>query len=92
VIRSFPHSGLEKFFRTGAQAGINPDHARKLEGQIAILNRATTPLDMNLPGWRAHPLQGDLADHWAVMVNGNWRLTFRFEGQDAILVDYRDYH
>jgi proteic killer suppression protein len=47
---------------------------------------------MNVPGWNLHPLQGELAGHWAVKVNGNWRLTFHFEGQDAILVDYQDYH
>ena len=47
---------------------------------------------MNLPGWRLHPLTGDLADHWAVWVCGNWRMTFRFEGVDAVLIDYRDYH
>jgi proteic killer suppression protein len=47
---------------------------------------------MNIPGWQFHALSGNLADDWAVSVNGNWRLTFRFEGEDAILVDYRDYH
>lgn len=48
--------------------------------------------DMNLPGWRWHPLPGNLAGHWAVWVDQNWRLTFSFEGTDAVLVDYRDYH
>jgi proteic killer suppression protein len=47
---------------------------------------------MNLPGWDWHPLKSDLAGHWAVKVNGNWRLPFSFEGSDAILVDYQDYH
>jgi len=47
---------------------------------------------MNSPGWNLHPLTGDLKHHWSVKVNGNWRLTFRFEGKDAILVDYQDYH
>ena len=47
---------------------------------------------MNLPGWKWHPLKHDLAGHWAVSVSGNWRMTFRFEGEDAILVDYQDYH
>lgn len=56
-----------------------------------MLTNARRPEDMNAPGWR-HPLAGDLAGHWAVMVSGNWRLTFRFEGVDAILVDYQDYH
>ena len=47
---------------------------------------------MNITGWKLHPLKGELVDHWAVKVNGNWRLTFTFEGEDAILVDYQDYH
>jgi proteic killer suppression protein len=47
---------------------------------------------MNTPGWNLHPLHGELAGHWSVKVNGNWRMTFRFERKDAILVDYRDYH
>jgi proteic killer suppression protein len=92
VIRSFRHAGLEKFFRTGSKAGIQPAHARKLELQLVALNQATVPQGMNFPGWQLHPLLGDLAGHWSVRVNGNWRLTFRFEGEDAILVDYRDYH
>ena len=92
MIRSFRHAGLEKFFLTGSKAGIQPNHATKLENQLAVLNRATTPQGMNLPGWNLHPLHGELAGHWAVKVNGNWRMTFRFEEQDAILVDYQDYH
>jgi len=47
---------------------------------------------MNLPGWKWHLLKGELAGHWAVSVSGNWRMTFTFEGEDAVLVDYRDYH
>ena len=92
VIRSFRHAGLEKFFKTGSKAGIQPDHAPKLELQLETLNRASGPLDMSFPGWKLHQLKGDLAGHWSVKVNGNWRITFRFDGTDAILVDYRDYH
>ena len=47
---------------------------------------------MNIPGWRLHPLTGELKGQWSISVNGNWRLTFAFEGDDAILVDYQDYH
>ena len=47
---------------------------------------------MNVPGWRLHPLTGPLAGHYSITVNGNWRITFRFEGEDAVLVDYQDYH
>jgi proteic killer suppression protein len=92
VIRSFKHAGLEKFFKTGSKAGIQPAHAKKLESQLFALDEAEGPLEMNLSGWHLHQLQGALAGHWSVRVSGNWRLTFRFEGEDAILVDYRDYH
>ena len=47
---------------------------------------------MNLPGWKLHPLGGDLAGHYSVWVNANWRVTFTFEGTNAVLVDYQDYH
>ena len=92
MIRSFRHAGLEKFFTTGSKAGIQPAHAKRLENQLIVLSRASEPSKMNVPGWNLHPLQGRLAGHWSVKVNGNWRLTFRFDGEDAILVDYRDYH
>ena len=92
MIRSFRHAGLEKFFRTGSKAGIQPAHAKKLQSQLLALNEAESSQEMNLAGWHLHPLQGDLAGHWSVRVSGNWRMTFRFEGTDAVLVDYRDYH
>ena len=92
MIRSFRHKGIEKFFLTGSKAGIQLDHAKKLDEQLAVLNSATRPEHMNVPGWKFHSLTANLAAHWAVRVNGNWRLTFCFEGEDAILVDYQDYH
>ncbi len=60
---------------------------------LARLNDAQTPQDMNVPGWQLHPLKGkDLKGYFSVWVNGNWRMTFRFDGVDAVLVDYQDYH
>jgi proteic killer suppression protein len=92
VIKGFRHRGLGKFFRTGSKAGIQPKHAAKLRLQLFALDNAKQPGDMNALGWKLHPLAAELKEHWAVWVSGNWRLTFRFEGEDAILVDYRDYH
>ncbi len=92
MIESFRHSGLERFFRTGSKAGIQPAHARKLEEQLAVLDGARAAQDMQFPGWNLHALKGDMAGHWSVKVNGNWRLTFRFQDEDAELVDYRAYH
>jgi toxin HigB-1 len=92
MIRSFRHKGVARFFATGTKAGIQPKHAAKLNEQLAALNVAARPEQMNIPGWKWHQLTGELAGHWAVSVNGNWRLTFTFDGEDAILVDYQDYH
>lgn len=92
MIKSFRHKGLETFFRIGSKVGIVPAHASKLARQLALLNEAHGPRAMDVPGWRLHPLVGDLAGHWSVWVSGNWRLTFMFEGEDAVLLDYQDYH
>jgi proteic killer suppression protein len=59
---------------------------------LTLLNIARKPEEMDVPGWQWHARKGNLSGHWAVSVNGNWRLTFTFEGEDAILVDYQDYH
>ncbi|WP_153099623.1 type II toxin-antitoxin system RelE/ParE family toxin [Paraburkholderia hayleyella] len=91
MIKSFRHKGLEAFFVTGSKAGIQPHHAVRLKLLLTALNQARQPEDMNAPNWRLHPLRDNLAGHWSVWVNGNWRLTFRFEGEDAELVDYQDY-
>jgi toxin HigB-1 len=92
MIKTFRHKGLERFFRTGSKAGIQPQHASRLRLQLARLDSVSGPAEMNLPGWKWHLLKGDLAGHWSVSVSGNWRMTFTFEGEDAVLVDYRDYH
>jgi toxin HigB-1 len=92
VIKSFRHGGLKKFFTTGSKSEIQPAHAKRQSRLLFTLNGATEPSTMDVSGWQLHPLKGELADHWSVRVNGNWRVTFRFEDEDAILVDYQDYH
>ena len=92
MIKNFRHKGVEQFFRTGSKAGIQPKHAERLRKQLFALDNAKAPADMNAPGWRLHRLHGDLERHWAIEVSGNWRLLFAFEGEDAVLVDYQDYH
>lgn len=92
MIKSFRHKGLQAFFERGTKAGIQAAHAPKLARQLARLEEAQSPQDMNLPGWGLHALHGDLQNHWAVSVNGNWRMTFTFEGVNAVLVNYQDYH
>lgn len=92
MIRSFAHKGLKSFFERGDKGGINPQFAPKLRLQLSLLDAATRPGQMDVPGYDLHPLKGDLEGHWSVRVNGNWRLTFRFGGEDAEVVDLQDYH
>jgi proteic killer suppression protein len=92
MIKNFRHKGIETFFLTGKKAEIQPAHAGKLRILLTALDNAKQPEDMNAPSWKLHGLTGDLAGHYSVKVNGNWRMTFAFEGEDAVLVDYQDYH
>ena len=92
MIKSFEHKGLEAFFRNGSKAGIQPHHANRLRLQLTVLDKAKESKDMNVPGWRLHGLTGDLSGFFSVDVNGNWRMTFRFDNGDVVLVDYQDYH
>ncbi|TAM24078.1 MAG: peptidase [Candidimonas sp.] len=92
MIKTFRHKGLQAFFNTGTKKGIPPHHARRLNRQLARLDLAKDADDMDAPGWRLHALEGELAGHYSVMVNGNWRMTFMFDDGDAVLVDYQDYH
>ena len=92
MIKSFAHKGLEKFFLTGSKSGIQPAHASKLRLILARLHASESPRDLALPGLRLHQLKGNREGVWAVDVSGNWRITFRFDGVDADVVDYEDYH
>jgi len=92
MIKSFRHKGLEAFFREGSKAGVQPQHASKLRLQLTALETATRPGDLAAPGWGLHPLTGEFKGFHSITVNGNWRVIFRFIGQDVELVDYLDYH
>jgi proteic killer suppression protein len=92
VIRSFAHKGLREFFEHGSNAGIIPNHKRRLRLVLGVLNGAVNVQDMALPGLDLHPLKGRLSGFWSVSVSGNWRVIFRFEDREAFNVDYVDYH
>jgi proteic killer suppression protein len=92
MIRSFRHKGLAKFFATGSRAGIQAAHAERLGLILAVLNAAIAPRDMGLPSLKLRPLKGGRSGSWSVSVSGNWRVTFRFSGKDAVDIDYEDYH
>jgi len=92
MITSWKHKGLERFFKTGSKAEINPKHVNRLKILLQTLNAAVQPEDMNLPSFDYHPLTGKLKKHYSVSVSGNWRLIFKFEDKHAVSVDYLDYH
>lgn len=92
MIKSWQHKGLKKFYEAGSLAGIIPSHAKKLKIILQRLNAAIKADDMNTPGMDFHGLKGDRMAFYSVSVNGNWRIIFKFEGEDAILVNYLDYH
>ena len=92
MIQSFKHKGLELFFKTGRKSGIQANHAKRLKLILGRLNASTSVDDMNLPGLYLHQLSGERADTWSVRVSGNWRVTFRFKGDHAEIVNYEDYH
>ena len=96
MIKSFSHKGLRAFFNDGTKKGIQPKHAEKLELILDRLDAAADIDDMNYPGAELHKLEPKSTDMekqvWAVSVSGNWRVTFKFYGGDAYVVDYKDYH
>ena len=92
MITQFRSRGLERYFTRGTKAGIQAKHEERLRLILARLHASTSPRDMDLPGLRLHELKGKRKGTWAVNVSGNWRITFRFNGVDAVDVDYEDYH
>ena len=92
MIQSFKHKGLEAFFTTGSKSGIQAKHAKRLQLILGRLNAATAASDMDLPGLYLHSLSGNRDEIWSVRVSGNWRVTFRFIGAHAEIVNYEDYH
>ena len=92
MIRSFKHRGLKRLYERGDRSGIRPDLLDAVEDILARLDEIETPQAMNLPGYRLHPLKGDLEGFWSVTVRANWRIIFRFESGKAVDVDLVDYH
>lgn len=90
--RTFKHKGLERFFSKSDYRGIPAQYAARIERLLDRLDAAVKPDDMDLPGYRFLPLKGDRKGTYAVSVSGNWRMTFRFVGEDASDIDLEDYH
>ena len=92
MIRSFRHRGLRRFYQRGDTSRVPPDLRERVEAILAQLDVAASPEDMRLPRYRLHALKGDFRGCWAVVVNANWRIVFRFEGEDVHDVELIDYH
>ena len=92
MIQSFSHKGLKRFFGTESLRGIQADHKDRLRLILTNLNVATQPRNMDLPGYKLHPLKGKRKGEWAVSVSGAWRVTFSFDGGDVANVNYEEYH
>ncbi|MCJ7592879.1 MAG: type II toxin-antitoxin system RelE/ParE family toxin [Woeseiaceae bacterium] len=92
MIKSFKHKGLRGYYETGSKSGIQAKHAGRLRLQLAALDTARVVADMDVPGYRFHPLKGRAKNRWSIWVSGNWRLTFEFKDGNAYVLDYEDYH
>jgi proteic killer suppression protein len=92
MIRTFRHKGLRRLFVDDDPRGVRPEYADKLRRILARLHAARAVSDMDLPGYRLHPLKGELKGFYAVTVQANWRVIFRFADGDAQDVDFVDYH
>lgn len=92
MIKTWKHKGLRIFFETGSTAGVQAAHKTRLKIILQRLNAAIKADDLDLPGMRFHALKGREKGYFSVAVNGNWRIIYKFDGNDAILVDYLDYH
>ncbi len=92
MIKSFKHKGLELFYISGSTKGIQPVHAKKLRMQLAALDTASVIDDLDIPGYRLHPLKGSRKGIWSITVNANWRLTFEFNEGNVFILNYEDYH
>jgi toxin HigB-1 len=92
MIRGFKHRGLKRLFERDDRSGIRPDLVDTVQEILTVLDDAANPQALNLPGYRPHPLKGDLKGLWSVTVRANWRIIFRFEGTDVFDVELIDYH
>ncbi|PWU03424.1 MAG: peptidase [Terriglobia bacterium] len=91
MIEGFRHSGLKAMYE-GQPRKIAGSLRKRIAQVLAILDAADDIQDANLPGFRLHPLKGNLAGMWSITISGNWRIIFRFEYGKAKDLDLVDYH
>ena len=92
MIRSFHHRGLRRLYERGDPSRVGADQLDRITLALADLDAASKPSDVDLPGYRLHPLRGDLEGLWSISTSGNWRITFRFEDGNVYDVDLGRVH
>jgi toxin HigB-1 len=92
MIRSFRSKALRRFAEAGDASKLSVANVRRVETILARLEGALAPEDLNLPGYRFHGLKGRDKGRYAVDASGNWRITFAWDGRNAVDVDLEDYH
>ena len=92
MIKTFRHKGLRRLYETGITSGVQANHAKRLRLQLTALDTAQAIEDMDIPGFRLHPLKGEMRGRWSITVNGNWRITFEFQDGNAYVLDYEEHH
>jgi toxin HigB-1 len=80
------------FMSAGVTDTSTRTNVTKIRRILALLDAASRPQSLDLPGLRLHALKGDLKGFWSVSISGNWRIVFRFEEGEARDVDLVDYH
>ena len=92
MIKFFRHKGLRRLFETGNASGVQANHVKRIRLQLSALDTARALDDMDIPGFRLHPLKGEMKGRWSITVNGNWRITFEFKDGNTYVLDYEGHH
>jgi proteic killer suppression protein len=92
MIVRFCHKGLSELFEVGKTAKIDRQMHSRITRLLDALDRAKVPIDMRVPGFNFHPLEGFKPTRYSVHVNGPWCITFEFEGEHVTQVDFENYH
>lgn len=92
MIKSFRHKGLKEYWEKGRTRKLNPQWLSRIGIMLDTLNRAERAEDLNVPGYHFHALKGTDKGRYTIRVTGNWRITFKFDGVDAVILNLEDYH
>jgi len=93
MIRSFKDNEAEKIFDRQRSMKLSEELQRAALRKLRMLNRATNLDDLRIPpGNRLEKMKGDRADQYSIRINRQWRVCFRWSGNDAFEVEITDYH